>query len=182
MTKETLLKLTYGMYIVASRKGDRFNGLIINTATQVTARPPTVAVCISRDCLTHGYIEESGVLSISMLKKDTPLRFIGNWGWKSGRDVDKFKDARFKIGQTGAPIVLDNAFAYLELKVTDRLTMGTHTIFVGEVVAGETFEDAEPLTYSYYRDIKGGRSSKYAPTYDGWGERSGEGKDAERLA
>jgi len=142
MVHGTLMKLTYGMYIVASRKGDRFNGLIINTATQVTAKPPTVAVCISKDCMTHEYIKESGVFSISVLRKETPLKFIGNWGFKSGRDVDKFKEARYKLGQTGAPIVLDNASAYLELRVVDRLSVGTHTIFIGEVVGGDIIEEA----------------------------------------
>lgn len=174
MDEAALFKVTYGMYIVSSRDGDRFNGLIINTATQVTAVPPCVSVFVSNNSLTHEYIIKSGVFSISILKKDTPLKFIGKWGFKSGREVDKFQDTRFKIGPSGAPIVLDHTLGYVELRLIDHFTVGTHTIFIGEVVGTELLEEGEPLTYSHYRDVKGGRSSQNAPTYDGWADKARE--------
>lgn len=170
MASETLFKVTYGMYIVSSRRGDEINGLVINTANQVTSSPPCVSVFISRDNHTHDMIIDSGVFSISILRKDTPMKFIGKWGFRSGRDINKFEDTNYKIGETGAPIVLDNALGYMDLNLLDHFSVGTHTIFVGEVIESEIIDDAEPLTYAYYRDIKGGRSSKYAPTYDGWGD------------
>ncbi|MGA1848834.1 MAG: flavin reductase [Thermoplasmatota archaeon] len=165
------------MYIVSSRSGDRLNGLIINTANQVTSSPPQVSVTISKKNLTHDYILESGVFSISILRKDTPMNFIGRWGFKSGRDIDKFQGTNFKIGETGAPIVLDNTIGYMDLKLVNSMEVQTHTIFVGEIVESEIIHDGEPLTYNYYRDVKGGRSSKLAPTYDGWGEKPGVSMD-----
>ncbi|MGA1820052.1 MAG: flavin reductase [Thermoplasmatota archaeon] len=164
------------MYIVSSRDGDRLNGLIINTANQVTSSPPQVSINISKNNLTHGFIERSRVFSISILKKDTPLKFIGKWGFRSGRDLDKFKDTNYKFAATGAPIVLDNTIGYMDLKMVGQLDVATHTIFVGEVVESEIIDDDEPLTYNYYRDIKGGQSSKNAPTYSGWAEQTGRGK------
>jgi flavin reductase (DIM6/NTAB) family NADH-FMN oxidoreductase RutF len=171
LARETLFKVTYGMYIVSSRKGDRLNGLVINTANQVTSSPPCITVFISKENLTHDFILDSGVFSISILRKDTPMKFIGKWGFRSGRDIDKFEGTQHKIGRTSAPIVLENALGYLDLKLLDNFSVGTHTIFIGEVIESEIIEDVEPLTYAYYRDIKGGRSSRKAPTYDGWGEK-----------
>ena len=175
MKDAALFKVTYGMYIVSSRDGDKFNGLIINTATQVTAVPPSVSVFVSNNSLTHDYILRSKVFSISILKKETPLKFIGKWGFKSGKEVDKFQDTRYKVGPSGAPIVLDHTLGYVELKLIDHFTVGTHTIFIGEVVGTELLEEGEPLTYSHYRDVKGGRSSQNAPTYDGWADKVKDG-------
>lgn len=178
MVGETLFRVTYGMYIVSSRDGEKLNGLIINTANQVTSSPPQVSVNISRENLTHDLIKKSGVFSISILSKETPLKFIGKWGFRSGRDIEKFDDTRYKFGPSGAPIVLDNTIGYMDLRLVDYLDVATHTIFVGEVIESEIIDDGEPLTYNYYRDTKGGRSSKNAPTYDGWGE-IGSQKDAD---
>jgi rubredoxin len=100
------------------------------------------------------------------------MGFIGRWGFKSGREIDKFAGTSFKYGSTGAPIVLDNALGYIELRLLDHFSVGTHTIFIGEVVSSEVLKEGDPLTYSHYRDVKGGRSGKDAPTYDGWAERS----------
>lgn len=165
------------MYIVSSREGGRFNGLIINTANQVTSSPPQVSINISKKNLTHEFIEKSKVFSISILKKDTPLKFIGKWGFRSGRDIDKFKDTNYKFATTGAPIVLDNTIGFMDLKLVGQLDVSSHTIFVGEVIESEIIDDDEPLTYNYYRDVKGGRSSKNAPTYSGWAENAGKEKD-----
>ncbi|MGA1872765.1 MAG: flavin reductase [Thermoplasmatota archaeon] len=163
------------MYIVSSRDGGKLNGLIINTANQVTSSPPQVSINISKKNLTHDMIRKSGVFSISILKKDTPLKFIGKWGFRSGRDIDKFKGTSYKFAVTGAPIVMDHTIGYMDLKLVGQLEVSTHTIFVGEVVESEIIDDAEPLTYNYYRDAKGGRSSKNAPTYSGWAEKGENG-------
>ncbi len=165
------------MYIVSSRRGEELNGLVINTANQVTSSPPCVSVFLSKENHTHDMMIDSGVFSISILRKDTPMKFIGKWGFKSGRDIKKFEETEYKIGESGAPIVLDNALGYMDLKLLDHFSVGTHSIFVGEVIESEIIDDSDPLTYAYYRDIKGGRSSKNAPTYDGWGG----GKKEERY-
>ena len=165
MDIKTLYQLSYGMYVVTSVKGGKLNGQIANTVFQITSEPPTVAVSINKQNLTHEFIRESHVFAASILSQDTPLSFIGDFGFKSGREVDKFKGVNYKTGKTGAPVVLDNALGYLELKVINELDAGTHTIFVGELVEAETLKSGEPMTYAYYHKVKRGTAPKTAPTY-----------------
>ena len=165
MNIKALYKLGYGVYVVTSKKDDRINGQIANTVFQVTSEPPTVAVSINKSNLTHDFIKESRVFAASVLCQDTPLTFIGRFGFKSGRDSDKFKGVDYKTGETGAPIVLDNAVSYLEARVTKEMDVGTHTIFVGEVVNANVISDEVCMTYDYYHRIKGGKTPKAAATY-----------------
>lgn len=163
--KKALRKISYGMYVVASRDEDKLNGQIINTLVQVTSNPPHVSVCINKENLTHEFISKSGIFSASILEEAVPLEFIGLFGFKSGRDTNKFSRVNYKIGVTGAPIVIDYALAAIEAKVVGRIDVGKHTIFVGEVVNAEFFKDGEPLTYENYHLIKGGKTPKRAVTY-----------------
>ena len=165
MNAKALHKLGYGVYVVTSKKGDKFNGQIANTVFQVTAEPPKVAVSINRENLTWEFIKESKVFAASVLCQDTPLTFIGRFGFKSGRDTDKFEGINYKVGETGAPVVLDNAVSYLEVRVNQEVDVGTHTIFVGEVVNADVVSDEVCLTYEHYHQIKGGKTPKAAATY-----------------
>lgn len=164
---ESLFKLSYGMCIVSSKKGDRVNGCIVNTVFQITPEPPMVAASINRACLTHEYISDSKVFAVSILSQDAPMSFIGKFGFRSGRDVDKFEGITYKMGQTGAPIVLDNTVGFLEAEVTLSIDVETHTLFIANIVACGAIDDGEPMTYAYYRDIKHGRTPKTAATYIG---------------
>lgn len=165
MDLKVLFNISYGLYIISSVKDDKYNGQIANTVFQVTSEPPRVAVCINKNNLTHEFIENSKIFSISILSKETPMTFIGQFGFKSGRDIDKFQGVNYFIGESKAPIVKDFTIGYLELKVIDKLDVGTHTIFVGELLNSGKFNDDEPLTYAYYHEIKKGKSPKNAPTY-----------------
>lgn len=165
MDKKALFKLSYGMYIISSKNGQEMNGQVANTVFQITSKPTTIAVSINKQNLTHEFIEKSKIFTISILSIDTPMTLIGKFGFKSGRSIDKFSDTAFKIGVTSAPIVLENSLAYLEIKLLNSLDVGTHTVFIGEVVNGETIEVVEPMTYSYYHQVKKGKSPKTAPTY-----------------
>ncbi len=166
MNIKALFKLGYGVYVVTSRKGDRINGQIANTVFQVSAEPPTIAVSINKNNLTHEFIKESRIFAASVICEETPLTFIGTFGFKSGRDINKFESINYKTGETGAPIVLDNAVSYLEVRVNRELDVGTHTIFVGEVVAADMVAEHKLcMTYDYYHQIKGGKTPKAAATY-----------------
>lgn len=165
MNPKALQKLGYGMYIVGARKGDKLNAQIANTVFQITSEPPTVAVSINKNNLTHEFIKEGRVFSASVLCQSTPLPFIGHFGFKSGRNVDKLQGIRYKTGDTGAPIVLDNAVAYLEAEVIQEVDVGTHTIFIGKVVNADVIVDEACMTYEYYHEVKRGTSPKTAPTY-----------------
>src|SRR3972149_9842076 len=150
MNLEALHKLGYGVYVVGSHKGEKLNGQIANTLFQITSEPPTVAVSINKNNLTHEYIKASKVFSAAVLCQATPLSYIGGFGFKSGRDVDKLKGVNYKIGQTVSPIFLDHATAYLEAEVIQDVDVGTHTIFIGKVVATEVLNDEACMTYDYY--------------------------------
>ena len=165
MNLKALYNLGYGLYVVCSRKGDKFNGQIANTVIQVTSEPPAVAVCINKTNLTHEFIEESRVFTASILSQDTPLSFIGNFGFKSGRDTDKLEGINYIMGETQAPIVTDNCLAYLEVRVTQELDVGTHTMFIGELVGADVLKEGEPMTYAYYHQVKRGTTPRTAPSY-----------------
>jgi len=165
MNLKALYKLSYGLYVVCSRKGDRFNGQIANTVFQITSEPPTVAASINKNNLTHEFIKESKVFTASALRRDTPLSFIGHFGFKSGRDIDKLEGISYKMGKTQAPVVIDNAIAYLEARVTQEVDVGTHTIFVGEIVDADIISEEECMTYAYYHQVKRGTTPKTAPTF-----------------
>jgi len=167
MNLSALHKLGYGMYIIGSRKGDKFNGQVANTVFQITSEPPTIAVSINKNNLTHEFIQDSRVLTASVLCQATPLPFIGNFGFKSGRDIDKLKGINYKIGETKAPVVFDNAAAYLEAEVTQEVDVGTHTIFIGRIVAAEVITEDQCMTYEYYHQVKRGTTPKAAPSYIG---------------
>jgi flavin reductase (DIM6/NTAB) family NADH-FMN oxidoreductase RutF/rubredoxin len=165
MDLKALHAISYGMYVVGSRKGDRINGQIANTVVQVSSEPAKISVCINKENLTHEFIKDSGVFTVSILSQDTPLSFIGGFGFKSGRETNKFNGVNYKIGVTQAPIVLDHALAYLEARVINDVDAGTHTDFIGEVVAAEVVQKGEPMTYAYYHQVKRGTTPKSAPSY-----------------
>ena len=163
---ESLFKLSYGMCIISSRKDRRINGCIVNTVFQITPEPPMVAVSVNRQCLTHEYITESSVFAVSILSQEARMALIGKFGFRSGRDIDKFEGVNFKTGQTGSPIILDNTVGFIEAEVFESIDVETHTLFIARIVACETLDkDKEPMTYAYYRDIKHGRTPKTAATY-----------------
>ena len=165
MNLNALRKISYGLYIVGSFQGSRKNAQVANTVTQITSEPPTVAVSINKKNLTHDFIKSSRTFSASILNEATPLAFIGDFGFKSGRDVDKLKGINFKTGQTGAPVILDHAAAYLEAEVIQDVDAGTHTIFIGRLVAAEVLTEDPCLTYEYYQQVKRGTTPKTAPSY-----------------
>lgn len=161
----TLFDISYGLYVVSSKKGEKYNGQIANVVTQVTAEPPKILICLNKKNLTHSYITESKVFSISILEKDTPLKLIGIFGFRSGREFDKFKEVDYKTGIKGIPYVTENSLGYLLCEVTEILDVGTHTAFVGKLIEAEKLKQGEPLTYSYYHEVKKGKTGKNAPTY-----------------
>lgn len=165
MNKAVLHKISYGLYIICSGQDGKFNGQIGNTMFQVTSDPVTIAISINKGNYTHELIKLSRKFTVSILAQAAPMTFIGLFGFKSGREVNKLENAKTKIGQTGVPIVLDYSIGYLEAELISELDCGSHTIFVGRVVDADVTNNEEPMTYDYYHKVKGGKASKNAPTY-----------------
>ena len=166
MDINAFFKVTYGLYLVASRDGEKCNGHISNTCFQITADPPRFAVASHKDNHTTNFIRNSKTFSISILQQDVDMEFLGPWGFKSGRDIKKFDSCNYKTGTTGCPIVLDNSIAWIECSVIESIDTGTHILFIGEVVDAGVLQDNEPpLTYAYYRQVIKGLSPENSPTY-----------------
>lgn len=165
MDPNVLHNIGYGMYVVSSNKDNLINGQIANTIFQITSEPVTIAVSINKKNLTHEYIESSNRFSISILAEDTPLTFIGKFGFKSGRNEDKFKGVKFIKLDSGCPVVLDNTLCYLEADVINQFDCGTHTLFLGQITDSKMLKVGKPLTYDYYHQVKRGTTPETAPTF-----------------
>lgn len=163
--KKALYALSYGLYVVSSRKGNKLNGQVANAVMQVTADPVSVVACLHRDNMTTECISDSGIFSVSILEEDTPMTFIGNFGFKCGRDYEKFGKCSYELGETGAPLVIDHSIAVIEARVVKNVDIFTHVMFFGEVVASRHIREGRPLTYAHYHEVKKGKSPKNAPTF-----------------
>jgi len=166
MLSETEIKalgnICYGLYIVGSHNGEegdkrKINAQLVNTVFQVTLTPPQIVVSIHKENLTHEYIKKSKVLTVCAIKKGADMTFIGPFGFRSGRDYDKFEKVKYEIGTNGAPIVLENVLSAFELKVKQEVDVGTHTLFIGEVCCCRNLAEGEPLTYKYYKKVLKGK-------------------------
>ncbi len=163
---EALFKISYGLYIVSSGNKNHGNGFISNTFFQVTAEPPRFASCCNKDNFTADLIKETGAFSVSVIHKDTDPDIISRFGYKSGKDTDKLSGLNVKYGETGVPIVLNDCIAFLECKVIQTIDVGTHYLFIGELLQSEIADDTkEALTYLHYRQARKGAAPKNAPTY-----------------
>jgi ferric-chelate reductase [NAD(P)H] len=165
MPDNILQKITYGMYIVSSVRDGRFNGQVVNTVFQTTDVPPMIAVCINRQNLTHEFISASGRLSVSILAEEAPMTFLGTFGFKSGRAIDKFKAVQFRVLDSGCPVVLEYALGYIEAVVKNQQENGRHTLFTCEVTGSEIISAGTPMTYEYYHRVKKGLTPQSAPTF-----------------
>lgn len=161
-----LFKVSYGMYVVSSGDREHGNGFISNTLFQVTAEPPRFAACCSKNNYTTEFILRTGAFSASVLHRDASPELLGRFGYRSGRDFDKMEGMQLSYGVTGVPVVLDDALAWLECRVVQTVDVGTHLMFIGELLQAEILDAGrEPLTYLWYRQVRRGASPKNAPTF-----------------
>lgn len=148
---KALFKIGYGLYVVTSNDGERDNGLIVNTVTQVTSTPNRVAVTINKDNYSHHVIKKTGVMNLNILSVDAPFKVFEDFGFRSGRNVDKF------AGQT--PLRSDNGLVFLDhyinsfmsLKVEEYVDLGTHGMFICSITEARVISDTESMTYDYYQ-------------------------------
>lgn len=165
MDLTALFNLSYGMYVVSAKQGEQYNGQIANTIFQISADPPTIAISINKQNLTHEFLQTEPVFTVSVLAKDTPLDLIGRFGFKSGRETDKFAGIDFKLSPGGVPYLTQNCLAYLEAKITQKLDVATHTLFIGQLTEAAVLTPGEPMTYAFYHQVKRGATPPSAPTH-----------------
>jgi len=166
MDLNVLFKITYGLYVVGAASGSKMNGYISNTVFQVTSDPPQFAVASHKNNYTTEIIKEGKAFAISILRQDYDPDIIGTFGYRSGRDMEKFANFTYKTGKTGAPVLLKDTAGWLECEVVNSFDLGTHILFIGNLVDCESIDDAvEPLTYNYYHAVKKGIAPRNSPTY-----------------
>ncbi|WP_192902830.1 rubredoxin [Pelotomaculum propionicicum] len=166
LNPKALYNISYGLYIITSKKGDSLNGQIANTAFQISNDPPTIAVSINKNNLTHEYIKDSKFFAVSVIAQDAPLSLIGQFGFKSGREIDKFQGINKKLTPNGVPYIDENTLAYIEAKVVYEFDAGTHTVFVGQITEADVLGEGAPMTYAYYQQVKKGSVPPSAPTFN----------------
>ena len=157
--------MSYGLYVLTSYNQDCINGQIVNSVQQVTYDPVRLAVTVNKKNLTHDLISQSKAFAVSVLSDATPKSFFQLFGFMSGRDVDKLARVRHKQGVTGCPLLVENALSSVEAVVFKTVDLGSHTIFIGNAMASESFSQGHSLTYRYYQETLNGRISPNAPTY-----------------
>lgn len=164
---KTLFTLNYGLYIVSSvSKEGKINALIANSVEQVTAEPVRLAVTLNKESLTHEYIKQSGLICVQPLTEKASMVFIGNFGFRTGRNYDKFAKIAHKLTKEGLPIVTENAAAYLILQVINSIDLDTHTMFICSLEDADILDTTvPPMTYSFYHHKLKGKTPKGAVTY-----------------
>lgn len=145
-----LHKLSYGLFLLSTRDGDRDNACIVNTVSQLTDQPKRITVAVNKQNLTHDMIEKSGMFNVSVLTEETPFRVFEQFGYHSGRETDKFRGETVTRSENGIVYLPEFANAYLSCRVVSATDYGTHTLFVAEITEAHTLREAPSATYAYY--------------------------------
>jgi len=167
LDRTALFKLSYGLYIIGVKDGDKYGGCVVNTVTQATASPITVTVCINKDNYTNECVKRSKEFTVSILSEHIDRGVIGVFGFSTGKDRDKFAEAPHSLTPAGLPYINKGVTGYLECRVIDFTDNFTHTVFIAEVREAENISDEPPMTYAYYHDVIKGKTPKNAPIYAG---------------
>lgn len=155
MDNKALFNLSYGVFLLSSKSGDKINACITNTCIQVASEPVRIAISVLNSNLTCDYIKDSGVFSVSVLDKTCIFDTIKHFGMQSGRDVNKFEGVKLPIDLNGVPYLPWSTNSVLSAKVLESIDLGTHTLFVAEVVDMKVMSKELPLTYAdYHKDLK----------------------------
>ncbi len=160
-----LFTITYGLYVVGSRSGDTLNAQIANTVFQITSDPIKIAVSINKTEFTHELISKTGKCCVGVLSESADMSFIGNFGFRSGRDTDKFSDIPYILTPGGCPLPARNILACIDMNVCDSIDVDTHTLFIGTVTECGISGSGKPMTYSYYQEVLRGKTPPTAPSY-----------------
>ena len=152
MKPEVLYRFTYGLYLLTTSLNGKDNGSVINTAIQVAEKPNRVAISVINTTFTCELIKKSGLFNLSSLTMSTPFKFFQDFGMKSGRDVNKFEILEgFKRADNGILYLSNHANMYITAKVVEQHDLGSHTLFIGEILDGEVLSKEESCTYGYYQ-------------------------------
>lgn len=152
MDKKALYNLSYGVFVLGSKKSDKINACITNTCMQIASDPNRVAISVLNQNYTCELIKESGVFSLSVLDKTAEFEIFKHFGFQSGRNINKFADYNFKTDKNGCPYILSSVCSIFSCKVISSTDLGTHTLFVAEIEDAQVLNSNKPMTYADYQN------------------------------
>ena len=145
-------RIGYGLYVLTAREGDKDNGCIINTLSQLTSRPNRISVTVNKSNYTHGMIVRTGLFNVSLLTQETPMRVFEHFGFQSGASCNKFETCEQENrSQNGLLYIPKFTNAWMSGRVLSTIDLGTHTLFIAEVSQARVLSDVPSLTYDYYQ-------------------------------
>ena len=147
-----LFNIGYGLYVVTSNDGKKDNGLIVNTVSQVTSSPNRVAVCINKQNYSHHVIKQTGIMNVNCLSVEAPFSVFECFGFRSGRNTDKFADSEILRSDNGLVFLNKYINSFMSLKVEDYVDLDTHGMFICSVTEARVISDKETMTYTYYQN------------------------------
>ena len=148
--KASAFKLTYGLFVLTARDGEKDNGCIINTAQQVADMPLRISIAVNKNNYTHDMIKKNGVFNVSVLTEKVPFTLFQHYGFKSGKDTDKIMGDTMPRGEHGVVYIPQFTNAFFSGKVLEEVDCGTHTLFIAEVTEAQVLSDEKSVTYQYY--------------------------------
>lgn len=165
MDRTAFFAMPSGLYVVSAADGELKAGCVINTAVQVTSQPPRISVAVNKENVTAGVIERAGAFALTVIDQTADMIYIGNFGFRTSSDFDKF--ARYEMRETalGMPFTPEHACAVFSCKLVETVDVGTHLLFIGEVEDAEKLGDGDPLTYDYYHRVLKGKTPPKASSY-----------------
>ena len=150
MDNNVMFKISYGLYILTAKDGEKSNGCIINTLEQVTTTPNKVTIAVNKSNYTHDMILKTGRFNASILSEKADFDTFKHFGFQSGRDVDKFSNYPAEISENGIPYITKGTNGFISAEVISTVDLGTHTLFVANVTDGKVLSDDSSATYDYY--------------------------------
>jgi flavin reductase (DIM6/NTAB) family NADH-FMN oxidoreductase RutF len=149
--KEAMYKISYGLFVLTTTDGEKQNGCIVNTVSMITENPKRIVVFVNKANYTEELLRKTGIFNVSILTEKTPFDIFRQFGFVSGRDVDKFADKEYPKTENGLNYVAEYSNAVLSAKVIDCYDYDTHTLFVAEVTEAKTLSSEQSVTYAYYQ-------------------------------
>ena len=161
-------RLSYGLFVVTAKDGDKLNGCITNTAIQVASDPDRIAVAVNKANFTHEMILKTGSFNISVISEEADFSLFKHFGFQSGRDVDKFADFMdYNISENGLPYITKGTNAYFSITVQQTVDLDSHTLFIGTIDAMVVLSAAPSATYTYYQENIKPKPEAVGKTSDG---------------
>ena len=168
MDKKAMYKLSYGLFILTAREGEKDNGCIINTAIQAASTPNQMSICVNKANYTHDMIMRTGMFTVSVISQKATFELFRHFGFQTGRDVDKFADYQACArGENGIYHITEGTNAYISVKVDKTQDLGSHTMFVGEITEMEVISEDVSATYDYYMKHIKPKPQEVGKTEDG---------------